>query len=192
MRPLKLAVVFYGALAAVALLWGVVAGRPQLVFDPLTTTWARVGLGALAGLLLGGGVVLLSRISVAYLSWGQELYRWFSAVLGPMSRRDVLALAGLSSVGEELLFRGAMQPTLGLWITSAVFALMHFPPQPKFWPWTASAAAMGLWFGLLTDHSGNLAGAVIAHFVINYLNLGHVACFATTTPRAPIGTHRGE
>ena len=163
------------------MIWAVIAGRPHLVYVPEQTTWIKVGLGALAGLLLGLGVVLLSRLSVARLAWARGLYRWFARLLGPMSHRDVLVLAISSSVGEELLFRGAMQPTLGLWPTSIIFGLMHLPPR-RYWPWTASALLMGLWFGLLTDYSGNLAGAVVAHFVINYLNLGHVATFAVTAP----------
>ncbi len=177
-----LAVVFYSVLVAVSLVWGVIAGRPHLVYDPAVTTWQRVLLGALAGLALGAVVVLLSRLSVARMVWARELYRWFAAALGPLSHREVLALAVMSSLGEELMFRGAMQPTLGLWLTTIIFCLMHMPHRRQFWPWTVSAGVMGLLFGLLTEHSGNLAGAVLAHFVINYLNLGHAMHF---TPAAP-------
>ena len=173
---------FYSVLVAVSLGWGVVAGRPHLVYDPLQTTWSTVALGAFAGLSLGVGVVLLSRLSVARMAWARELYRWFASVLGPLSHREVLALAVLSSLGEELMFRGAMQPTLGLWATTIIFGLMHLPPRISFWPWTASALVMGLCFGLLTEYSGNLAGAVVAHFVINYLNLGHAVSFAPAAP----------
>ena len=183
-RPIGLAVVFYSLLAAAALIWAVVASRPHLVYVPGQATWTLVGLGALAGLGLGLLVVLLSRLSVARMVWARELYTWFASVLGPMSRAEVLALAVLSSVGEELFFRGAMQPTAGLWITTALFGLMHLPQRRQFWPWTVSALVMGLIFGLLTDYTANLAGAIIAHFVINFLNLGHAVTFAPATPPA--------
>ena len=103
-----------------------------------------------------------------------------------MSRAEVLALAVLSSVGEELFFRGAMQPTAGLWLTTTLFGLMHLPHRREFWPWTVSALVMGLIFGVLTEQTANLAGAIIAHFVINFLNLGHAVTFAPATPAAGV------
>ena len=36
-----------------------------------------------------------------------------------------LAGHGIAAVGEELLFRGALQPVLGLGLTSVLFALIH-------------------------------------------------------------------
>jgi len=36
-----------------------------------------------------------------------------------------LALAIGAGVGEEILFRGALQPTLGIWFTSVLFAIVH-------------------------------------------------------------------
>lgn len=36
-----------------------------------------------------------------------------------------LLLAILSSAGEEVLFRGALQPVFGIWVSSLLFALVH-------------------------------------------------------------------
>jgi hypothetical protein len=95
-------------------------------------------------------------------------------MLGPLRRREVVLLAAASAIGEELLFRGAMQPALGLWPTAAIFAALHFPPRPRLWPWTASTGAIGVALGLLARATGDLAGATLAHFTVNALNLAAV------------------
>ena len=84
----------------------------------------------------------------------------------------ILALA--SSIGEELLFRGALLPWLGVWLQAAVFALLHIGPGRRFLPWTASAFALGLAFGALASWTGNLGGPIAAHFMINFLNLRYI------------------
>jgi hypothetical protein len=168
-----LALVFYGATTAAAIIWGVLAGRPLLW--TAGTSWARASLGALVGLGLGLGVVGLSRLAVRRLVWARELNVWFGSLLGPLSTGDCLALAALSAVGEELLFRGAMQPTLGLILTTVLFGLAHVPPRVRYLPWTIAAAVLGLAFGVLAQHGGSLAGPIVAHFVVNALNLVQVA-----------------
>jgi membrane protease YdiL (CAAX protease family) len=170
---LGLAAALYGVFAAGAFLWAHLAGRSPL-WDSAVFSWSLCGLGLAAGLALGLLTVGLSRLLVARLAWARSLYLWFREVLGPLTIRQVAALALLSSVGEELLFRGAMQPALGLWLTTLIFAALHFPSRLSLWPWTVMAALLGLLFGLLTLWSGNVAGATLAHFVINLLNLRHI------------------
>lgn len=113
-------------------------------------------------------------------------------LLGPeLDRGRALTLAIYSSVGEEALFRGFLQPWLiarlagalalapdsalaaGLGVagTSALFALLHPPLVPALRPWTAFALAAGLLFGGLAAWSGSLLAPVVAHLVINWLNL---------------------
>ena len=45
-----------------------------------------------------------------------------SGVQGPLS---VLAFGLFTGVAEEVLYRGALQPAFGLWLTSIIFALSH-------------------------------------------------------------------
>ena len=42
-------------------------------------------------------------------------------------------------MAEELLFRGALQPDLGLGLTSLLFMFMHWPMNARLIPWTLSA-----------------------------------------------------
>jgi membrane protease YdiL (CAAX protease family) len=166
-----LSTLFYGGLTAVGAGVCLFTGRPWILVDPAVATPARLGLGALAGVLLGAAVVLLSRLSVRRLRAARELYGWFAGTLGPLTPGQSFRLAILSGVGEEVLFRAALQPLLGLWVTSAIFGLLHLPPRRRYLIWTASAFLLGLALGGLAIWSGSIAGSILAHALINALNL---------------------
>jgi membrane protease YdiL (CAAX protease family) len=44
-------------------------------------------------------------------------------------------------------------------------------PSWRFWPWTLSAAILGIFLGYLFTLTGDLGGPIVAHFTINFLNL---------------------
>ena len=87
----------------------------------------------------------------------------------------IIVLAGASSIGEEIFFRGALLPVIGLVGSSAIFALLHIGPKARHLPWTASSFVVGLLFGAMFQWTGDLTGPVVAHFLVNFLNLRHVA-----------------
>jgi membrane protease YdiL (CAAX protease family) len=94
-------------------------------------------------------------------------------------RAGLAPLALSAAVGEELLFRGAMLPTLTPTLGAAgavlgsglTFGLLHFPRTRELAPWTATAALMGVVFGLLYAVTGEVLAPVVAHALINYENL---------------------
>lgn len=177
-----LVVALYGALALAAIL--IAAGRDDMDIyrwsQTRTSLW--LGLSPLIGLALGLGVVGLSRLATQRYEWARNLHRNFRELVGELSSREILVLALASSIGEELLFRGALQPALGLWVQAAIFALLHIGPSRQFLPWTLWAFAMGLVFGLLFEWTGNLGGPIVAHFAINFLNLHYIS--RTSVPAA--------
>ena len=83
----------------------------------------------------------------------------------------MVVLAVASALGEEIFFRGALLPAIGLAGSSLVFALLHVGPKLRFLPWTISSLVAGLLFGQLFLWSGDLAGPIAAHFTVNFLNL---------------------
>jgi len=186
-RPhsVRLAVLVYSGLVLIAVAWGLLDGTLAGWFPVTTAAWRKTACSGGIGLAIGLVVVALSRLSLRCFSWSRELYDWFGEVLGPLSVKDALLLACLSSIGEEIFFRGAMQPTCGLWITTAFFALLHFPPRLQLWPWTLLAGLLGLAFGYLVLWSGNLLGPMVAHFVINALNLIHLRRFLRAAEKLP-------
>jgi membrane protease YdiL (CAAX protease family) len=173
-RVIRLAALFYTTMAAIALLWGGLAGRPYVLWQQGRTSGLLALVGLVSGTLFGLAAVGLSRLLFRF-KWAKALTRWFASVLGPLSWSDSAVLACFSAVGEEMLFRGAMQPSLGLIATTVVFGLAHVPPERKLWPWTASAALLGLAFGLGARWTRNLAGPIISHFLINLLNLRYTS-----------------
>ena len=84
---------------------------------------------------------------------------------------DALLLAAASGLAEEMFFRGALQPRVGLVVASALFGVLHFAPRRELLPWTVFAVVMGFVLGWLFAWSGSLLAPVIAHTVINAVNL---------------------
>jgi membrane protease YdiL (CAAX protease family) len=123
------------------------------------------------GVVLGLGVVWLTRLATRRFEWARELHASFRDLLGPLAPREIAILAIASAIGEELLFRGALMPWLGVWWQALVFALLHVGPGRRFLPWTASALVLGVAFGELACATGNLGAPIAAHFAINFFNL---------------------
>jgi uncharacterized protein len=166
----SLVVGLYGAMALVGLLIGASRGDPDLY--QLGDPGACLLLGGpVLGLAIGLLVVWLTRLATRHFRWARQLHASFRDLLGPLATRDIVILALASSVGEELLFRGALLPWLGVWVQAVVFALLHIGPGKRFLPWTASAFALGAGFGWLALATESLGAPIAAHFAINFLNL---------------------
>ncbi len=160
----------YSGMAIVALLIAAGRGNPDLYRLGDAPGWLLLG-GPAIGVGVGVGVVGLTRLATRYFQWAKDLNASFRDLLGPLGGREIVILALASSIGEELLFRGALLPWLGLVIQAAVFALLHIGPGKRFLPWTASAFVLGAGFGVLAQETGNLGAPIAAHFMINFLNL---------------------
>ena len=163
----------YGAMALLAILVAAGRGDPDLYRLGSPAGWMLV-LGPVSGGALGLGFVGLTRLATRHYQWARDLHRSFRDLLGPLAPRDIILLAGASSIGEELLFRGALMPIVGVWWQALVFALLHVGPGKRFLPWTASAAVLGLAFGVLARETGSLGAPIAAHFTINFLNLRYI------------------
>ena len=163
--------IFYLLLAALAVLLApkfnpfVVPGQPE------RGDFVHVANGLWLGLFCGVTLVAASQLSYHYFSWSRKLERSFFEILGPLGLGQITVVAIASGVAEEMLFRGAIQPFIGLIPASLLFALLHIGPGREFLPWTISAGVIGLLLGLLYEHTGNLAAPVICHFTVNFINL---------------------
>jgi len=168
-----------GALALSAVVFYLImtlVGLGLLQYQELGIARALLGSGeaVLRDTLLGAG----SGLFVVGLTW--SLRRWeplvrlneeLSAMLGAPSSPVIALLAVSSAVGEEILFRGALQPLLGLWITALIFALLHGGTAPRFRSWALFALASGLLLGAMALYTENLLAPMLCHLTINYFNL---------------------
>jgi hypothetical protein len=167
---IRLAVLLYGGATALAWLWRTaLRGESLLLADPAhPVAWVRdLAAGVAAGLL----VLAASEVLTRSTEMGRALAQALGALLGRLRDREVLALAALSGIGEEAFFRGALQPEIGLVGATLAFGLAHFVPRRELLPWTGFALAAGLLFGILYERTGNLVAPVVAHALVNAVNL---------------------
>lgn len=86
---------------------------------------------------------------------------------------DRLQVSFFAGVGEELLFRGAIQPLLGIWITSFLFIAIHgyvsFRSAGHIL-FTLLLFGLSMMLGVLFETAG-LTSAITAHAVYDWLML---------------------
>lgn len=119
------------SLAAIVLLLRRVGARSLLESPYGVVTQALAG--AAVGATLAGAQLLLLRV------WG----RWRDYTRGAiqslrLTTAQIVSIAFMVAVAEELFFRAAIQPLLGIWLASAVFALVHPRPDREAWARGAS------------------------------------------------------
>jgi len=163
------ATIFYGlmAIGAYALMAGFDLDVGATIFGgPESDAATAAALGAGAGLLIVG----LSHFG-RDAGPMKALRREMKDMLGRPSDATILTVAAASAIGEELLFRGAMQPLLGVWPTIVIFGLLHGGGMKKLWAWTVFALLGGAAFAALTLFTESLLAAIVMHFTVNYFNL---------------------
>lgn len=162
-RPLLLATLFYGGAFLLPAL--VLRG---LWFDDwiYSGDLGRPGAAPVLAALAGTAVLLAATPWMMRFDWAQRITELVRQVFGSLTLTQALWLGLVSGVCEELLFRGALQPMLGVVPASILFALAHL-----IGGWWIFALAVGLALGILYDWGGNLWPCVLAHGLLNTINL---------------------
>ena len=190
------ATVVYGPLALVAFAWAWWGGnRLPWSLDRPWLAWSyapRLALSVGAGFVLALIVIALTPQLVARTRWARELHLEFRRILAPLNAGQITVLALLSGFAEELFFRGALQPVVGLWFASLIFGGVHVGPRRILFPWALWAFVMGLLFGLLFELTGVLWGPILAHFLINQRNMIYIRRHAPITSQGPGALSSGE
>ena len=171
---LNLAAVFEGGLALLAVVLGFATGISPL--QSLVWDWRAVAWG-----IAGAVPIFVFFLFSYFFSFGplKRIKRFLLDVLGPPLAAcrwyDLILLALLAGVGEELLFRGWLQVWIeshwgaaaGLVGSNILFGLAHCITAP----YAILAGAIGVYLGVLFDASGerSLLVPVIAHALYDYL-----------------------
>jgi uncharacterized protein len=99
---------------------------------------------------------------------GRDLARELAAKAKDMRARQIFFVAASASITEELFFRGALVPTVGVVIAAVAFGALHLRSGVA---WSVLAAMFGAALGIVFMASGSLAGPVIAHFAVDAIAL---------------------
>ena len=144
------------------------------------------------GLAFGTLVVVSTPAMLRKFAWARALHAELRPVAAAMTRPSIIALALASAVGEELFFRGLLEPWLGLVPQALVFGIAHQLRGPSRWVWVVWAAVTGLLLGAVFHLSGSLAGPMVAHALINGLNLDYMRRHDPQSPRRSLGGLLGQ
>jgi membrane protease YdiL (CAAX protease family) len=130
------------------------------------------------GITFGLAISVPSMVVVFFVPLFSSLRR---QLLDLVSRLDLGALNPLwislsAGIGEELLFRGALQPILGIWWASFIFTVAHFRSgqfHSMNWQkliYAASVFIAGLFLGYVFLENGLIA-AMVTHAVVDVVSL---------------------
>lgn len=129
-------------------------------------------------LLLGGGYGLIT----AWIAWKlveldilAKTRKFFVELIQPfqLTNLEIVFISFCAAVGEEMLFRGGIQPYLGIWITSIIFVGMH----GYLSPWNLGLTLYGLLMIVIIAGIGYMAqsigllSSVSAHMVVDIILL---------------------
>jgi membrane protease YdiL (CAAX protease family) len=141
---------------------------PWLVLDGPV----RAGLSLVLGLALAVLLVASTRIAVERWQWARRLHADLRPVAKNLTLPSIVIIATLSSLGEELFFRGFLTPfTGGIFIQAILFGLAHQVSGPSRWVWVTWASVVGLCLGAIFVLTGSLIGPIAAHAIANAYNL---------------------
>ncbi len=90
--------------------------------------------------------------------------------LPSFSFEDILFIAVMSGLGEEILFRGWIQTQLGIIVASVLFGLIHIWGKEGI-GYGVYAIGMGFILGYLFQYTGSLWAPVLAHTINNFIGL---------------------
>ena len=167
-----------------------VCGEGVLILVALTWVWAAdlplvpgtigIGAGLAGGILTAAGFSLLNyyllRLAPEAPGIG-SLRQIHREVFRPLfARVGVLEIIGISlaaGLGEELLFRGVLQPEVGLISASLLFGALHIGGgrQIAFGVW---AAMCGGGLGMLAQVTGGWFAPTVAHVLYDAVALFYI------------------
>lgn len=159
---MRLAALFYGLMVVAAALWNGLRGREMPLLGDSFVQSLALGAGVAAVTFCLG--VLAYRLLPPMRRIADELA---PSVVDGARLRDLMLVSLFSGVGEEALFRGAVQPEFGLVAASIAFGVLHVGPDRRYLLWTAWALLAGFLFGWLLLVSGGLLAPVLAHTLHN-------------------------
>ena len=170
------------------LLVAALLGEALLASVALVWIWSR-GLAVESGPLIPGLVFgiatagALAVVNYALLWWApsigpvRSIRRLYVEMLRPLFAAatpvEVVGVSLAAGLGEELLFRGAVQTEMGLAAASVLFGVAHVGGRASivFGVWVT---LMGTVLGKLVDVTNGLLAPIVAHAVYDALAISYI------------------
>lgn len=155
-------ILFGTAMIALAVLWALVWRGDHVTNWFPSRRW-------LADILLGGGVGLAFALAawrlIDYVPALKQLEHIIMHTLDmePLRPLHAVWFGLIAGIPEEILFRGAMQPVLGLVVTSIIFGALHAVTRAYF----VYALVASLMLGALAHWTPGLWAPIAAHVMID-------------------------
>lgn len=140
------------------------------IFNNPFPWYIQIGYGMLYGLitaLIGWKIVQLKFLTSTRIFFGNLIKSLNLSVW------EIVFISFCAGTGEEILFRGAIQPFLGVWITAVIFVAIHGYLNP--WDWKISVYGVFMCFviggiGIMCNKFG-ITSSIAAHFTIDLVLL---------------------
>jgi len=178
----------YMLIRAWSLLRLALIGEGFLVFVAFTWSWWRgadfvfggTAKGVIYGLLTAAVLAVANfylLVRAPGLPGVPSIRRLYAEVMQPMfgnlSVTEIIVISAVAGIGEELLFRGVLQPELGLFPASVIFGLAHMGGGGTlaFGCWVM---VMGGMLGILAIASEGLLAPIIAHAVYDAAAMSYI------------------
>lgn len=171
-RLIALAVVTEGALA-------VAAWAAAWMFN-LTMMWGKpsrdLAIGTVAAVVLAAvNYTILTRAPSGWIVDGMRAvyHEVLVPVFGTLDLPGIVIIGIAAGLGEEWLFRGVLQPLVGLLVASVLFGLAHMGGRHML-AFAIWASVMGAALGGLAIVTGGLIAPMVAHGLYDMLALAHL------------------
>ncbi len=185
---LAMALLVEGGMGLLAL--GLARWHGQVLICSADWSWRNLGLGAAAGLPM---LLLLAATLKVPLRPLRELLRVMDGYVVPLFRRcrwpQLATVSILAGFGEEMLFRGVVQVSIGHWtatwigktasawvgivVAAALFGLLHRITTT----YAVLAGLIGVYLGWLLMATGNLVIPIAAHASYDFVALLYLVNF---------------
>tara|TARA_R110000824_G_scaffold17017_1_gene69764 strand:+ start:492 stop:1070 length:579 start_codon:yes stop_codon:yes gene_type:complete len=161
-------------LVVIAVCWWVYRGSSSW---PTVVGWQEdiaIGLAVAVGLMGINYILLMCGPDVLPLRPIRTLYRTtLRPLFADVRLSDVVVISIAAGIGEELFFRGVLQPEIGLVAASIVFGLVHMGGRGTF-AFACWVAVMGLALGMLANVSEGLVAPIVAHTAYDAAAIGYL------------------
>lgn len=146
-----------------------------------------VSLGLALGLVFAALVVASTAVLVTRFDWARSVAHELGPFALGLTGPQLVALLGVAGLAEELVFRALLTPTLGVFVSSVLFGLVHQMGGKGRWPWMIWASLVGLGLASIYALTGSLLGPLVAHAIINGMNVARVRRMQAPPRRPSLG-----